>query len=145
MRVDLQDVIEAIEYENEFLSHYYNKYTGVIIYKEEKVKEPFHKEGIKEIESLEDWQKELLMQLKDLEDHPENYIQLPGHDELHEGRMMKKFMDKVYLKCDADENDIETLKKAIENKCLLSDWYEYREELERQIAIDWCERNNIEY
>lgn len=85
------------------------------------------------------------MQLKDLADNLENYIQLSSHDELHEGRMMKKFMDKVYLKCDADENDIETLKKAIENKCLLSDWYEYREELERQIAIDWCERNNIEY
>lgn len=145
MRVDLEDVIEAIEYENEFLSHYYNKYTGVIIYKEDKEWEPFHKENIKEIESLEDWQKELLMELKDLEDHPENYIQLPSHDELHEGRMMKKFMDKYSLKCDAQDNEIEKLKKAIEDKCLLSEWYDFREDLEREIAINWCEKNNIEY
>ena len=34
MRVDLNDVIEAIEYENESLDYYYNKKTGVVIYKE---------------------------------------------------------------------------------------------------------------
>ena len=34
MKVNLSDVIEAIEFENDMLNHYYNKKTGVIIYKE---------------------------------------------------------------------------------------------------------------
>lgn len=145
MKVDLQDVIEAIEFENEYLSHYYNKNTGVIIYKEDKDAEPLNNLDLNTTENFEDWQKELLMELKDLEEHPENYIELPSHHELHEGRMMKKFIDEHSIKCDADENNIEALKKAIEAKALLSEWYDFREDLERQIAIDWCERNNIEY
>ena len=31
MQVNLSDLIEAIEFENDMLSHYYNKDTGVII------------------------------------------------------------------------------------------------------------------
>ena len=33
MKVNLSDLIECIEFEGELLSHYYNKKTGVIIYK----------------------------------------------------------------------------------------------------------------
>lgn len=35
MKADLQDVIEAIEYENPMFKHYYNKQSGIIIYKED--------------------------------------------------------------------------------------------------------------
>lgn len=142
MRVDINDVIEAIEYENEFLDHYYNKKTGVIIYKED---DGTTVPDLDNTEGLEEWQVELFKELKDLEDHPENYIKLPGHDELHEGRMMKKFLDKRSLKNDINEENIEKLKKMIEDKCLLSEWYDFREDLEREIAVKWCEDNNIEY
>ena len=142
MRVDINDVIEAIEYENEFLDHYYNKNTGVIIYKED---DGTTVPDLDNTEGLEEWQVELFKELKDLEDHPENYIKLPGHDELHEGRMMKKFLDKRSLKNDINEENIEKLKKMIEDKCLLSEWYDFREDLEREIAVKWCEDNNIEY
>ena len=142
MRVDINDVIEAIEYENEFLDHYYNKKTGVIIYKED---DGITVPDLDNTEGLEEWQVELFKELKDLEDHPENYIKLPGHDELHEGRMMKKFLDKRSLKNDINEENIEKLKKMIEDKCLLSEWYDFREDLEREIAVKWCEDNNIEY
>lgn len=142
MRVDINDVIEAIEYENEFLDHYYNKKTGVIIYKED---DGTTVPDLDNTEGLEEWQVELFKELKDLEDHPENYIKLPGHDELHEGRMMKKFLDKRSLKNDINEENIEKLKKMIEDKCLLSEWYDFREDLEREIAVNWCEDNNIEY
>ncbi len=142
MGVDLNDVIEAIEYENEFLDYYYNKKTGVIIYKED---DGTTVPDLDNTGGLEEWQIELFKELKDLEDHPENYIKLPGHNELHEGRMMKKFLDKCSLKNDINEEEIEKLKKMIENKCLLSEWYDFREDLEREIAVNWCEDNDIEY
>lgn len=59
--------------------------------------------------------------------------------------MMKKFLDKRSLKNDINEENIEKLKKMIEDKCLLSEWYDFREDLEREIAVKWCEDNNIEY
>lgn len=145
MQVELRDVIEAIEFENELLSHYYNKETGVIIYKEDKSTASVTSENITNIDDYESWQKELIMELKDLEDHPEKYIKLPGTEELHEGRMMKKFMKKYSLSCDADEEEIEELKKVIEGKCLLNEWYDFRKEQEKEIAINWCKENNIEY
>ena len=35
LKVDLNDVIECIEFEGELLQHYYNKNTGVIMYIED--------------------------------------------------------------------------------------------------------------
>ena len=40
---------------------------------------------------------------------------------------------------------IRGLRQEIENQDLINDWYDYREEAERNIAIKWCEENNIEY
>ena len=39
----------------------------------------------------------------------------------------------------------EDLRKIIQDKNLLSEWYDYREYREREIAIKWCDENNIEY
>lgn len=142
MKVDLRDVIEAIEFENELLTHYYNKKTGIIIYKEDKSTREVDKDNI---ESYEPWKRELIMELKDLEENPEDYIKLPGYEELNEGKMMKKFMAENSLKCNESEEEIEKLKKVIESKGLLSEWYDFREDLEKSIAVSWCEENNIIY
>ena len=37
------------------------------------------------------------------------------------------------------------LKKIIQDKNLLREWYDYREYIEKEISIDWHNENNIEY
>ena len=146
MKVELKDVIEAIEFENELLNHFYNKKTGVIIYKEDFETTNYTSEDINRINELEEWEREIVNNLFDLNKHPEDYIQLPVKDESYELNMMMEFCNSFsdINMPDKIESE-EELKKIIQDKNLLSEWYDYREYVEKEIAIDWCNENNIEY
>ena len=146
MKVELNDVIEAIEFENELLNHFYNKKTGVIIYKEDFTTASYKAEDIKKLDKLEEWERELVINLNDLEENPEDYIQLPVKDESYELNIMKEFCNSFSDVSIPDkiENE-EDLKKIIQEKNLLCEWYDYREYREREIAIEWCNEHNIEY
>lgn len=143
MKVELNDVIEAIEFEGELLTHFYNKKTGVIMYVEDSSTATYKAEDIERINDFEEWEQELIKSLYDLKENPNNYIQLPDQNQLDEYKMMVEFcktIDDIEIK-----NNLRELKEEIEIKGHLSDWYDYREELEYNIAKNWCEKNNIEY
>ncbi len=127
MKVNLDDVIEAIEFTNDTTRYYYYKKTGVIIY-------------TNDFDSVDDPE-----MMEDLEDNPEDYIELPDSYEINEGKMMVNFLCDYY---DVDEvfgKRIRVLKRMIEDKGVLDEWYKYKEEAEKEIAVRWCEDNDIEY
>ena len=153
MQVNLKDVIEAIEFEGDLLTHYYNKKTGVIIYAEDESTSNYKAEDINNLKNFEEWERELISCLYDLKENFEDYIQLPNKDEINEYAMMVEFCRSL-----SDENfkdkDLEEIQKEysmrklreyIESIERLSEWYDYREKAEYQLAINWCEKNNIEY
>ena len=153
MKVNISDVIECIEFENENLNHYCNKNTGIIIYKESSETSNYSAADYNRINEFEEWERELIESLYDLENHPYNYIKLPGEDEISELNMMINFcnsfndfsIDDILNKNVDDIKKIQKIKKLIEEKNMLNDWYDFREQTEKQIAIDWCNKNNIEY
>lgn len=127
MKVNLNDVIEAIEFTNDTTTYYYYKKTGVIIYTDD-------------YGSVDDPE-----MMEDLEDNPEDYIKLPDSYEINEGKMMVNFLCDYY---DVDEvfgKRIRVLKRMIEDKGVLDEWYKYKEEAEKEIAVRWCGDNGIEY
>lgn len=153
MKVNLNDVIECIEFENENLNHFYNKKTGIIIYKESSDTSTYSAADYNRIDEFEDWERELIESLYDLEKNPNDYIKLPGEEEISELNILINFcnsfsdisIDDILNKNIDDTKKIQKIKKIIEDKDMLNDWYEYREQSERQIAIDWCKNNNIEF
>ena len=143
VKVDLRDVIEAIEFEGELLTHFYNKKTGVIMYVEDSSTAIYKAEDIEKINDFEDWEQELIRALHDLKVNPEDYIKLPDQNKLDEYKMMVQFcksLEDIEIK-----NNLRELKEEIERKGHLSQWYDYREDAERKLAIKWCNDNNIEY
>ena len=153
MKVNISDVIECIEFENENLNHYYNKNTGIIIYKESSETANYSAADYNRINEFEEWERELIESLYDLENNPDNYIKLPGEEEISELNMMINFcnsfndfsIDEIVNKNTDDIKKVQKIKKLIEEKNMLNDWYDFREQTEKQIAIDWCNKNNIEY
>lgn len=153
MKVNISDVIECIEFENENLNHFYNKNTGIIIYKESSETSNYSAADYNRINEFEEWERELIESLYDLENHPYNYIKLPGEEEISELNMMINFcnsfndfsIDDIVNKNTDDIKKMQKIKKLIEEKNMLNDWYDFREQTEKQIAIDWCRHNNIEY
>ncbi|HCW54341.1 MAG TPA: hypothetical protein DG753_11520 [Clostridium sp.] len=153
MKVNLSDVIECIEFENENLNHFYNKKTGIIIYKESSDTSSYSAADYNRIDEFEEWERELIESLYDLEKNPNDYIKLPGEEDINELNILINFcnsfsdisIDDILNKNIDNTKKIQEIKKIIEDKNMLNDWYEYREQSERQIAIDWCKNNNIEF
>lgn len=154
MKVYLKDVIESIELENELLNHFYNKKTGVIIYREDFSTSAYSAADINRIDEFEEWEKELILNLQDLKENPEDYIQLPQKNEGDELKMMIDFCNSfsdisLENNLDKDSSDekvkLQQVKKIIQDKELINEWYDYRDDTEREIAIKWCNDNNIEY
>lgn len=145
MQVYLEDVIESIEFENELLNHFYNKDTEVIIYKEDSSTAKYSADDIKDLDKFEEWERELIISLYDLKENPDNYIKLPKRTEDDEYDMIINFCRESDIEIKEGTYKIDDLKNLIENKGLLLQWYDYREEEERKIAIKWCKKNNIKY
>lgn len=150
MKVNLNDLIECIEHEGELLTHYYNKKTGVIIYVEDKSTAAYKAADMDRIEEFEDWEKELITMLYDFNTNPKDYIKLPSKEELDEYNMMVQFINTIdndieKAKVATGKGNLRKLKEAIEDAGLLSEWYDYREDTEKNIALKWCNDNGIEY
>lgn len=143
MEVNLNDVIESIEFQGELLTHFYNKKTGIIMYLEDSSTATYKAEDINNIDKFEEWEKELIIALNDLKKNPQDYIKLPDETELDEYNMMAEFaksIDGLEMK-----NSVKELKEEIEKHGQINQWYDYREHIEYNIAKNWCERNHIKY
>lgn len=150
MKINLSDVIEAIEFESDLVKHYYNKNSGIIIGVEDSNASTYKASLVEDLDKFEEWEKELICNLYDFQENPEDYISLPSKDEINEYGMLVDFCDSLKdldLKNKLLNNNESflKLKQAVESNGLLSSWYEYREEAEKEIAINWCKNNNIAY
>ena len=150
MKINLSDVIEAIEFQGDLVNHYYNRNSGIIIGVEDSNTSAYTASLVKDLDKFEEWEKELICNLYDFEENPEDYISLPKGHEVDEHRMLLGFCDSLEDSNLRDKllnhrESLLNLKKSIEDSGLLSDWYDYREKAERNLAINWCENNNLEY
>ena len=150
LKVDLSDVIECIEFEGELLQHYYNKNTGVIMYIEDSSTATYKADDIHNLDNFEEWEKELILSLHDFRENPNDYIQLPSHEDINESGMMIEFCNNIEDielrdKILNSKDSFRELRQSIEKEGLINEWYDYREDAERNLAIKWCNDNNIEY
>ena len=86
-------------------------------------------------------------------DASEDYISLPDDFDINEYRMMQKFIRGI-----TDDNIARTLSISIDGNGafrrfkehlyhlgIQDEWFAYRDNEYKQIAIDWCKENNINY
>jgi hypothetical protein len=147
--VKLNDVTEAIELQHEGLADYLNKKTGeLFLITEEEFKAAENREPP---DDHPEWQRDGINAAREILDNEEDFITLPDEYEIHEYRIMEKFCLSI-----ANRDISEDMYNAIKGRGAFSrfeerlnrygiadQWYEYREEAIRRIAIDWCESNHI--
>jgi len=148
----LSKIVEALDIQNDEDSSYLDKITSEVISLSH---DDFS--AVEDGESLDDyaqWEREnIQMAEKILNDCHKNYLPLPSKFDVHEYRIMEKFCFSVQ-----DEEICETLCNAIRGRgafrrfkdCIYrfeiaDDWYKYRSESLKEMAIDWCDANDIAY
>ena len=131
--MNLNEVIEALDFTNDELEYYYNPKNGEITMlnsvilkdsNEEQLDEVFAKNimlptkyDINEYKMMEDF----IKTVKDLKIQNQLYISINGHG------AFRRFKDTcIYYS-------------------IINDWYKFRDKKYQKIAINWCKENNIEF
>ena len=149
--VRLSAIMEVIEISSEAFSSYLNRISGhAITLSEEEISAA--EEG-DDLDDYPEWQRESILMAGDFLKNEKDYLGLPTKDDLDEYRLMEKFSLSV-----EDPNTLDILYGAIKGKGafrrfkdalhrlnLTDEWYAYREAAVRQVAIDWCELNEINW
>lgn len=148
--VKLEDIIDGIEMQTDEISSYLNIKTGeVVIISDE---ESSAVEEDKPIDSFPEWQHELINKAKEIL-QSNDYISLPSKFQVHEYRIMEKFClsitddqirDILYYSIKGS-GAFQRFKNNIYKYNLEEEWYKFRDEAIKRIAIEWCEDNGINY
>ncbi len=149
-RVKLDLIVQEIAFQLDERSSFFNRETKEIISVSE---DDFRAiEDEEPIDNFPDWQQQDIEMAREVL-YGNSWIPLPLEFDIHEYRLMERL-------CLSLENDklrdimhysikgkgaFRRFKNNIRKYNLEQDWYEYRDEALRTIAIEWCEDNGIEY
>lgn len=149
--VKLKDIIDEMEIQFEAHSHYLNKKTGKLVM----VTDEHLSAAEDEIDFSEypEWEQEAIQEAIYVLEAEEDHILLPSQFDIHEYQIMEDFCLSLN-----DENLKNKLYRSIKGRGAFrrfrdkiieydieQNWFKYRREALKRIAIEWCEENNIPY
>ena len=148
----LSKIVEALDIQSDENSSYLDKNTmEVVILTHDDFRAA---EDGESLDRYAQWEREnIQMAKKILNDDHNTYVALPTKFDVNEYRIMERFCFSV-----EDEEISDTLCNAIRGRgafrvfkdCIYrfgiaDNWYKYRNEALKRMAIDWCETNDIAY
>ncbi len=150
----LDDLMESLECSASDMNAYYDRLTGNTIFlNDDYLRQAARRKSADDESKLANWEKECLAEARAIvNDNDDRYIPLPGSDDIHEWAIMNRFA------LNANSNLTDRLTRALkgggafrrfretlDRHGLTDQWYSFRKAALREIAIAWCEENNIEY
>lgn len=133
VKVKLSEVIDALDFTNDEIEYYYNPDT-----------EEIFMSNIGDFEDLTE---------DELDELFEKSIMLPTRYDINEYEMMEDFAETIndtrlqnqlYISLNGS-GAFRRFKDTCINFDIINDWYKFRDERYKEIAIDWCKENNIEF
>lgn len=133
MKVKLSEVIDALDLTNDEFEYYYNPINGEIFMS-----------NIGDYENLNE---------DELDELFENSIMLPTRYDINEYEMMEDFAETIedirlqnqlYISLNGS-GAFRRFKDTCINFDIINDWYKFRDEKYKEIAINWCKENNIKF
>lgn len=149
--VKLKDIIDEMEIQSDAHSYYLNNNTGeIVMVTDEHLTVAENEEDISHYSA---WEQEAIQVAIDMLESEEDYIPLPSQFDIHEYQIMEEFclsLDDVKLKDKMyrsikDSGAFRRFKDNIFEYGIEQNWFQYRRDAFKRIAINWCEENNIPY
>lgn len=151
-RITLNDILEVNELDTEdIISYYHIPSESMIVISNDNLN--VVKSNI-DIDSLEEWKKELTLQASDFLNNPKDYIRFPNEKDYDEENVIVTFInvykdDKdIYNKLVISINEgisIKRFKEALFELNLIDRWYDFREKEFLKVAKNWCKKNKVKY
>ena len=151
IRVKLDDIIEGLEFQSDESSSFLNKNTGEVVLMTDYVMQAA--EDDEPFEDMEDWERDLVAIAGEILAETGQYIPLPSKFDIDDYSIMERFcmsLDNQEISdilCDliSSSGAFRRFKDAIYKYGVEDEWYKYRDNAMKEIAIEWCRENNIEF
>lgn len=151
-KVKIEDVLQAIELANDEGNYYYNKVTDNIIYIDDEARRMSEDYDEDELEELLEWQRDDVEAAIDVEENWDDYISLPSKFEINEYDIMVQFCysldnDKTsnkLLNALRGKGAFKRFKDTVIKLNVENDWYIFKNDKFKKIALDWCSDNGLE-
>ena len=149
--VKLDDIIDGMECQSDESNSYLNKRTGTVVSISDE--EMQAAEDNDPIEDFPEWQQDLIKIAKEILQETGDYIGLPSKFDIDEYSIMERFClsiddpeisDTLYSLIKGS-GAFRRFKDALYEYDLSDDWYKYRNNALKEIAIEWCQENGIEF
>jgi hypothetical protein len=153
-RVDLDEIIDGVDFQFDGSSSYLDRQTGhVVTVTDDEIRHAEEEDEERSSPGFGDDEEQIELARAILGDEADRFVALPDKHEIHEWRLMADFVpsiDKIRVAEDLDralrgKGAFRYFKDTARRHGVLDQWYEYRQERFRQIAVDWCEAHHIEW
>lgn len=154
-KVDIQKIVDELQMIFMDTTVYYNRQTGETLniqYDDFRIVEEDDFEN--NIQSYPEWQREHLKEVYDLlYNDVENYIALPNNFEIKDSDIMEEFIETVsnnnkriqLENCMWQKGMYRKFKDKLIEIGLENEYYKFYDEKLKEISIEWCNDNNLEY
>ena len=147
--VSLKSVVEEMDVLGDEMTAYINKQTGELFTVSEEEARLIETRN-EDNEFVPEWQKEMLPKVREVLES-NDFVPLPDKFEIHEYSIMERFC--LSLPDEALQNELlhairgsgafHRFKDAIHHKGIQDDWYRFRDQALKRIAIDFLESEGI--
>lgn len=151
-KIKLEEVIDQLEFASDHHYSFFNRKTGEIYVIPEDM-EIYYEYDLEADDYTPEWQKELILVIKDMKQNPDDYVQFPDRFYINEYSIMKRFclslkdekLRKIMYRSIKGKGAFRRFKKNIYKYGIADDWYKFKDEALKELAIQWCKENDIEY
>ena len=149
--VKLSDIIDGMESQSDENSSYLDIETGEVV-----LISDYEMRAIEDNDSLDDfpdWEQENLSIARDIINETGRYLELPTKFDINEYEIMERFClsledpqlsELLYSKIKGG-GAFRRFKDAIYQNGIEKDWFAYRDEAIKEMAIEWCNGNDLEF
>ena len=150
-RVKLSDIIEGMQFQSDESSSFLNNKTGEVVLMTDYAMQAA--EDDEPLEDVPDWEQKLIAVAREIIAESSQYIALPTKYDIDEYSIMESFcmsMDNqeigdILYDLISGSGAFRRFKNAIHKYDVADEWYTYRDNAMKELAIEWCRENNIEF
>jgi hypothetical protein len=151
VRVKLSEIIDGLEFQSDESASFLNKKTGEVVLMTDYAMQAA--EDDEPLEDVPDWERDLVAVAREIIADTGDYIQLPTKYDIDEYSIMENFcmslekqeIGDILYDLISGSGAFRRFKDAIYKYGVENEWYKYRDNAIKEIAIDWCRQNNIEF
>lgn len=151
--IDLKEIVEGLECVSNDVTFYLDTLSGEVIPMTEEQRKEADMEG-SEDDHAHEWQRELRAEAKLIIDNIGNrFLRLPDSFELHNWQIMDDFCRSIadpqvsieFNQAIHGSGAFRNFRRCLERHELEKPWYSHRRRALREIAIEWCRENGVDY